>query len=151
MVFLWPRNKTPTKDWNVTSAMNYGYIWTYSIVLKFHMWHRFNVHTRATTGNIWKENPPNLFWKQQLRAPFAAREWENVSCISDRVEGNAREEVERKCISSICQLSSDGSASGVSYRVLGCCPLSQQGSKINEGSFRQLNKAAVKPNNKWAL
>lgn len=129
----------------------------FNIVLKFHMWHMLFCLYESyggggnKFGNIGNKNPPNPFWEQLLRAPFAAREWGNVSCISGRVEGKATEEEQRKCISSMRRLSSDVSASGASSGVLRCRPLSQQGTKINEGPFRQLNEAAVEPDNKWAL
>lgn len=90
-----------------------------------------------------KTPPSNQFWKHPLRAPFAVTERENISCISSGVEGKNREEG-RKCINLMHQLSYDGMASWVSSWVLGRGPASQQGTKINVGSFGPVNEAAMK-------
>lgn len=95
------------------------------------------------------KNLANPFGKQLLRAPFAVREKENALAAEWRElqQKKRRENASAQSVS----LSSDGSSSGESSRVLQCRPLSQQCTKINEGSFRQLNEAAMEPENKWVL
>lgn len=116
----------------------------------------FNVYSGMMTDTFQQESTPsNPFGRQQLRAPFAARENQRTprALVAKWMQKQGKEGAGKK--SSSASADSWGLMAQLpeyqSRWVPGFRPLSQQGTKINEGSFRQLNKTAVKPNNKWAL
>ena len=144
--------ETNTMDPNGASAMNYGFAWP-TLCKKINI---FTVYTTATRERISeKTNPLRPFWEQLLRAPFAAA-GQKERLVHYRQSGGKSKR------GGVGEKNASARSSTVSWALmarlpehhpgeLGCRPLSQRGTKINEGSLRQLNKAAEEPGNKWVL
>lgn len=93
-----------------------------------HWAHAYDTDHSETPFLINSKSGSSCCWELHLQS----EEKKTSYALATRTEASATDELESKCISSICRLSRDGLAPVVSSWVLRCCPASQQGSKMKE-------------------
>lgn len=93
-----------------------------------HWAHAYDTDHSETPFLINSKSGSSCCWELHLQS----EEKKTSYALATRTEASATDELESKCISSICRLSRDGLAPVVSSWVLRCCPASQQGTKMKE-------------------